>query len=76
MPCTAHVVDLFLEDVGKKEWAHELFDWAKIIVKFIKGHHKSLAIFRSKSRVDLKQAGDSGKVLVYSCRSFATHLSL
>ena len=57
MPCTAHIIDLFLEDIGKQEWADELFTWAKGIVKFIKAHHKSLAVFRSKSQLELKQAG-------------------
>ena len=58
MPCTAHIIDLFLEDIGKQEWAGELFTWAKGIVKFIKAHHKSLAIFRNKSQLELTQAGD------------------
>ena len=57
MRCTAHILDLFLEDIGKQDWAGELFAWAKEIVKFIKAHHKSLAIFRSKSQLELKQAG-------------------
>ncbi len=56
MPCTAHVLDLFLEDVGKQDFASDLFDWARQIVKFIRAHHKPLAIFRSKSKLELKQS--------------------
>lgn len=62
MPCTAHVVDLFLADIGRQEWAAELFDWAKQIGKFIKSHHKSLAIFRSKSDLELVQPGERLRV--------------
>ena len=46
----------FLEDVGKQEWASDLFTWARHFVKFIKAHHKSLAIFRAKSKLELKQS--------------------
>ena len=50
-------MDLFPEDVGKQDWARELFAWATSIIKFFRAHHKSLAIFRTKSRLDLTQPG-------------------
>ena len=48
-------MDLFFEDIGKQHWAAELFAWAKSIIKFFRAHHKSLAIFRTKSQLALKQ---------------------
>ena len=56
MPCTAHVLDLFLEDIGKQEWAKDPFRWAQQIVKFIRGRGKPLAIFRAKSKLELKSS--------------------
>ena len=57
------MIDLFLGDIGGQDWAGDLFAWAKGIVKFIKAHHKSLAIFRSKSQFELKQAGATSDCL-------------
>ena len=57
MPYTSHVLDLFLEDVGRQKWADELFALAKQIAKFIYAQHKSPAIFPAKSQLALKQSG-------------------
>jgi hypothetical protein len=44
--CGTHGLDLFLEDVGKLDWAKEPISEVHELVKFISNHHKSLAIFR------------------------------
>eukprot|EP00891_Asterochloris_glomerata_P001746 jgi/Astpho2/1746/fgenesh1_pg.00032_%23_73_t len=60
MPYTSHVLDLFLEDVGRQKWADELFALAKQIAKFIYAQHKSPAIFPAKSHRGLiALAGDA-----------------
>ena len=57
------MLNLFLEDIGKQCWADEVFAWAKPIIRFIRSHQESLAIFGAKSQLDLKQPG------VKSCHS-------
>jgi hypothetical protein len=52
-PCTAHCLDLLLEDIGKLAWAKDLLREGKDIVQFIMNHHKSLAIFREHSTMEL-----------------------
>jgi hypothetical protein len=52
-PCTPHCLDLLLEDVGKLPWAAEVVAEAKVVVKFITNHHRSQALFRRKSALDL-----------------------
>ncbi len=43
-PCVAHVIDLFLEDVAKLEWARGAVAAGRNIIKFIKHHHFTLAL--------------------------------
>jgi hypothetical protein len=57
-PCTPHCLDLLLEDVGKLPWAAEVVAEAKAVVKFITNHHRSQALFRGKSVLDLLKPGD------------------
>ncbi len=57
-PCTPHCLDLLLEDVGKLPWAVEVVAKAKAVVKFITNHHRSQALFRGKSALDLLKLGD------------------
>jgi hypothetical protein len=57
-PCTPHCLDLLLEDVGKLPWAAEVVAEAKAVVKFITNHHRSQALFREKSALDLLKPGD------------------
>ena len=45
-PCTAHCLDLALEDIGKLRWTSNIITEGRAVVKFITNHHKSLAIFR------------------------------
>lgn len=49
-PCTAHVLDLFLEDMGKMDFVSNRLEEAKKVVHFITNHHMSLALFRQHSR--------------------------
>jgi len=58
-PCTPHCLDLLLEDVGKLPWATEVVVEAKAVVKFITNHHRSYALFRGKSALDLLKPGDT-----------------
>jgi len=52
-PCTAHCLDLLLEDIGKQKWIRDVIDGAHNIVKFVANHHAALAYFRSHSRLEL-----------------------
>lgn len=56
-PCTAHCLDLLLEDIGKLSWAKDLLREGKDVVQFIMNHHKSLAIFRQHSPLELLRPG-------------------
>ena len=47
--CSAHALDLLLEDWGKQDWITSLVKKAKSIVKYIRTHHMPLAIFRRHS---------------------------
>ncbi len=58
-PCTPHCLDLLLEDVGKLPWAAEVVAEGKAVVKFITNHHRSQALFRGKSTLDLLKPGDT-----------------
>jgi hypothetical protein len=58
-PCTPHCLDLLLEDVGKLPWAAEVVVEGKVVVKFITNHHRSQALFRGKSTLDLLKPGDT-----------------
>jgi proline dehydrogenase len=57
--CTPHCLDLLLEDVGKLPWAAEVVAEATAVVKFITNHHRSQALFRGKSALDLLKPGDT-----------------
>jgi hypothetical protein len=56
-PCTAHIIDLYLEDIGKLEWAAKRIKEAKAIVKLVTLHHAPHAIFRSKATLELVKPG-------------------
>jgi hypothetical protein len=45
--------------VGKLPWAAEVVAEAKAVVKFITNHHRSQALFRGKSALDLLKPGDT-----------------
>ncbi len=52
-PCTPHCLDLLLEDMGKLDWVSFVITEARTALKFITNHHKSLALFRSLSKLKL-----------------------
>ena len=52
-PCSAHCLDLLLEDIGKQSWLKTTIDQGHNIVKFITTHQSSLAFFRSHSQLQL-----------------------
>jgi hypothetical protein len=45
--------------VGKLPWAAEVVAKAKAVVKFITNHHRSQALFRGKSALDLLKPRDT-----------------
>jgi hypothetical protein len=53
IPCTPHCLDLLLEDMGKLDWVSSVIAEARTALKFITNHHKSLALFRSLSKLEL-----------------------
>jgi hypothetical protein len=63
--CGTHGLDLFLEDVGKLDWAKEPISEVHELVKFISNHHKSLAIFRKHSELQLLRPADTRFTTAY-----------
>ncbi|GAQ91180.1 hypothetical protein KFL_007390040 [Klebsormidium nitens] len=57
--CVAHGMDLALEDVGKEEWVSPTLKAARDLVKFITNHHKTIALFRQHSDLELLKPGDT-----------------
>ena len=47
MPCSAHCLDLALEDICKLPWATSIISKANTIIKFLKNHHAPLARYRA-----------------------------
>ena len=58
-PCTAHCLDLLLEDIGKLMWTSNVIAEARAVVKFITNHHKSLAIYRQHCQLELLKPGET-----------------
>ncbi len=58
-PCTPHCLDLLLEDMGKLDWVSFVIAEARTALKFITNHHKSLALFRSLSKLELLKPGET-----------------
>jgi hypothetical protein len=57
-PCTAHCIDLLLEDIGKLDWAAITISIFRGVVKFLTNHQASLAIFREHSGKELLCPGE------------------
>lgn len=58
--CAAHSLDLLLEDFYKKNaWVKGTIESLKDVVTFIKNHHKTLAMFRDLSKLDLLKPGET-----------------
>jgi hypothetical protein len=66
-PCTPHCLDLLLKDMGKLDWVSSVIAEARTALKFITNHHKSLAFFRSLSKLELLKPGET---------RFATNFSM
>ena len=58
LPCSAHCLDLLLEDIGKLPWASDIIRKGHTIMKFIT-NHQPLAFFRSHSTVELLKPGET-----------------
>ena len=58
-PCTAHCIDLLLEDIGKQQWISNIIQQGHDIVKFVTNHHTSLAYFRSHASLELLKPGET-----------------
>ena len=63
--CTAHALDLALEDWGKLPLFKELCRGVRDIVKFINGHQHSRAAFQARSDLRLLTPGE------YTCSFLA-----
>jgi hypothetical protein len=58
--CSAHVIDLCLEDIGKLEWAADTVQIAKELVNWLRSHGWVLALVR----VEAHGSDGSGKELI------------
>jgi hypothetical protein len=58
-PCTAHCLDLLLEDIAKLQWIGGVIDQGREIVKFVTNHQASLAYFRSRASFELLKPGET-----------------
>ena len=58
-PCTAHCLDLLLEDIGKLQWVGSVIDQGHNVVKFLTNHQQALAYFRSHASLELLKPGDT-----------------
>ena len=45
-PCTAHCLDLLLEDIGNLPWVAPAVKQAKDVVKYVTNHQQVLALYR------------------------------
>lgn len=67
VPCSAHCLDLLLEDFGKERWIADVIADCKTIAQFITNHHASVAIFRTYSEHEIVKPAET---------RFATHFLL
>ncbi|CAI5958305.1 unnamed protein product [Closterium sp. NIES-64] len=47
VPCATHVLDLFMEDIGKMDWAKKLVERAGELITFLRNHHWTRAYLRA-----------------------------
>lgn len=79
--CTAHALDLALEDFGKLPFFKDLCRSVRDIVKFINNHQHSRSLFQAKSSLRLLTPGrswasSSAEVKAYVCAITATARSV
>ena len=58
-PCTAHCLDLLLNDLAKLPWLRDIISDSRNIVKFITTHQYSQACFRNHSNLELLKPGET-----------------
>ncbi|CAI5945581.1 unnamed protein product [Closterium sp. NIES-64] len=63
IPCATHVLDLLMEDIGKKGWAKDIVTRGDTLISFVRNHHFTWGYMRSplvnggKGKQVLKPAG-------------------
>ncbi|CAI5962774.1 unnamed protein product, partial [Closterium sp. NIES-65] len=63
IPCATHVLDLLMEDIGKKGWAKDIVMRGDTLISFVRNHHFTRGYMRSplvnggKGKQVLKPAG-------------------
>ncbi|CAI5984574.1 unnamed protein product [Closterium sp. NIES-64] len=63
IPCATHVLDLLMEDIGKKGWAKDIVTRGDTLISFVRNHHftrgymRSLLVNGGKGKQVLKPAG-------------------
>ncbi|CAI5949696.1 unnamed protein product [Closterium sp. NIES-64] len=63
IPCATHVLDLLMEDIGKKGWAKDIVTRGDTLISFVRNHHFTRGYMRSplvnggKGKQVLKSAG-------------------
>ncbi|CAI5976444.1 unnamed protein product [Closterium sp. NIES-65] len=63
IPCATHVLDLLMEDIGKKGWAKDIVTHGDTLISFVRNHHFTRGYVRSplvnggKGKQVLKPAG-------------------
>ncbi|CAI5986770.1 unnamed protein product [Closterium sp. NIES-64] len=63
IPCATHVLDLLMEDIGKKGWAKDIITRGDTLISFVRNHHFTRGYMRSplvnggKGKQVLKPAG-------------------
>lgn len=75
MHCTAHALDLALEDWGKLPLFKELCRGVRDIVKFVNGHQHSRAAFQTKSDLRLLTPGEFSCSFL-ACSQSTVHLGV
>ncbi|GBG78796.1 hypothetical protein CBR_g28019 [Chara braunii] len=54
VPCAAHTLSLLLKDMVKLPWVSKIVKRAKMMVKFIKNHHRTVSLFSACSLEERK----------------------
>jgi hypothetical protein len=55
--CTAHCLDLLLEDIGNLPFFSQVIADQKRVIRFITNHHATLGIFRGLAEKELLKTG-------------------
>lgn len=55
-PCVVHLLDCFMEDVGRLEGVKKVVDDSNQLVNFVCNHHMTYAIFKEYSKLKLRKS--------------------